>query len=154
MFGSIQIIVITVFTAFVLFVVGQDSDGNLSYRLPNNTIPETYDITLQTWINEANFTFTGIVRIGIIIANSPTKTISLHYRQLTILNVVLYDNSTIVPIESYTYIANRELLVISTTSDLEANRRFSLVISYIGTIREDNGGFYRSSWVDENGVRK
>lgn len=47
-------------------------DGT-TYRLPNNTKPEYYEVNIWTWIHGGIDNFTGFVKIGII-ALETTKT--------------------------------------------------------------------------------
>lgn len=126
----------------------------LSYRLPNNTKPETYDLSLQTWIHDGNFTFTGLVKIGIrTSAIDPGSNITLHHRQLTIkdINLKLSETNTDIILKDSYFIPEREFLVIPIDGNLEKDTKYELEIKYQGTLRGDMGGFYRSSYIDENG---
>lgn len=128
-------------------------DVGSNYRLPNDTVPETYDITLTTRIDNADFIFTGNVRIGIYV-NESTQRITLHHRQLIITNVELWTNANpaqVVAVGAYTYDPVLEFLQIPVTQTLTAGARYSLSIDYIGTLRTDNYGFYRSSYRNDNG---
>jgi hypothetical protein len=61
-----------------------------SFRLPNNTIPLSCRINLDTNIHRADFGFHGTVSINIRVVEQ-SNTITLHSRQLIIRNVVLID---------------------------------------------------------------
>lgn len=130
-------------------------ENGLQYRLPNDTKPETYDITLTTRVDIQNFTFDGKVKIGITVLEA-TSTIKLHHRQLTILSVSLW--TTTIPalqinLNEFTYDQDVEHLIIPITNGpLLANTRYTLEIDYTGTLRQDNGGFYRSKYLNNNGV--
>lgn len=133
-------------------------DGAVNYRLSNDTHPETYDISLLTRIDLGNFDFNGIVRIEIRV-DRPTNEIVLHaHKQLNILRVSLarYSGSVVVNIRilPYEYNAETEFLKIRTDGmTLPAGDRLILEISYSGTLRTDVGGFYRSSYINSNGVQ-
>lgn len=126
----------------------------ISYRLPNATFPEHYTIHLKTNIHENDFNFTGKVEI-IIFTREETSVIVVHARQLTIDNVSLWNivDSTeieINPIE-HDYDTVTEFVTIRVLNGvLQVNQRFRLIIEYNGILREDNLGFYRSSYRDVN----
>lgn len=138
-------------TADVPFV---DPVDGISYRLPNDTTPLRYDVWLSTAIHEGNFTFDGRVRIQIrIILNTPN--ITLHSRQLTITGVTLLDAEQI-PIEENVAYGRREVqefLDIQPTQSLVSNTIYWLEITYFGTLRTDDAGFYRSSYTNPAGER-
>lgn len=127
-------------------------DDGRRYRLPNDTVPETYDITLTTRIDDANFIFNGNVRIGIL-AKEPTQLITLHHRQLTIISVQLWTTtspSSEITVGAFSYDPELEFLQIPVPNGLTAGSRYLLSIDYVGTLREDNAGFYRSSYRNDN----
>lgn len=129
-------------------------DGR-KYRLPNDTIPETYDITLTTQIDNADFIFYGNVRIGILTRES-TQRITLHHRLLTIIIIRLWtttDPQQQIGVNPFSYDAELEFLEIPVVTNLTAGTRYLLDIDYMGTLREDNYGFYRSSYRNDNGVQ-
>lgn len=128
-------------------------DDGRRYRLPNDTVPESYDITLTTRIDYADFIFNGNVRIGIYV-NESTQLITLHHRQLTITDVQLWTTTSPaqqVALGAYTYDPVLEFLQIPVSVSLTAGVRYSLSIDYTGTLREDNYGFYRSSYRNDDG---
>lgn len=119
--------------------------SNLNYRLPNNTKPEHYAITLTTNIDKNEFSFTGEVIITLRALES-TKNITLHQRQLTIDKVVLLlANGRQIKV-NYNYDKTTEFLEISVADELEKDQRYFLTINYRGELRTDSGGFYRSSY--------
>jgi aminopeptidase N len=127
-------------------------DDGRRYRLPNNTVPEAYDITLTTRVDNADFIFNGNVRISIL-ATEATSLITLHHRQLTIVDVRLWTiTSQEVSVGAFSYNPDLEFLEIPVNvGGLTAGTRYILEINYIGTLREDNNGFYRSSYRNDNG---
>ncbi len=129
-------------------------DVYTTYRLPNNTLPNSYDVTLRTWIHEGNFLFNGSIRINISIVES-TNTITLHHRYLTIDDVRLWSESgAAVPVLSYSYNTTFEFFSVSMQDTLSIGETYSLDIDYNGTLRSDEGGFYRSSYVADDGTRR
>jgi aminopeptidase N len=128
----------------------------VSYRLPNDTFPHRYDIELSTRIDLGQFDFTGKVTI-LLEAKSVTSMITVHSKQLTIpVGAVSLRNAATQQQILTTHVLDEplEFLKISTTSPLVIGQRYTLEISYSGTMRIDNGGFYRSSYVNEAGATK
>lgn len=125
-------------------------DNALSYRLPNNTSPRHYDITLNTNIHLNQFEFTGLVKIDIFV-DLETSSFTLHHRQLTIVSVKLFHanaNQEIL-LGTHSYDPVTEFLTIPLASGtIAAGNLVVLHIDYRGTLRTDNGGFYRSSYVE------
>lgn len=133
-------------------------DDKVNYRLPNNTHPVTYDLSIQTRVDEFDFDFSGHVNIGIVV-DAQTREIVLHARQLTIVNVTLSRLRNNVPVQvvllPFEYDVVPEFLKIRANRTVfNRNDRLTLDIHYVGTLRNDGGGFYRSSyWGDDGMVR-
>lgn len=130
------------------------------YRLPTVTLPVSYRIELRTDIHlpelpEEKFKFQGTVTIQLrAIVN--TRSITLHERQLTILDAKLTGEGPEISWtkDDITHDTEKEFLILTLPDgqgDLIANTAYTLVINYEGTLREDNGGFYRSYYENENG---
>lgn len=124
------------------------------YRLPNETVPETYDISLTTRIDQSNFDFLGTVQIKVFVVNT-TRQITVHARQLTINEIQLYgETGSSIDLLPWNYNVVTEFLTIPTKSiNLEKGKRYRLIIYYTGVLRTDNAGFYRSSYLNVNGTK-
>lgn len=122
-------------------VIAQDFD---TYRLPNNTRPETYDLSIQTWIDDANWTFIGSVRIGIVAVES-TNFIRLHHDVQRIESVrVVSANEVPITIGDYSYNAQFDFLTIPVIgNNLTQGTRYFVDIDYVGSLNFFSG-FYRS----------
>lgn len=130
-----------------------DPFDGIDYRLPNDTIPLRYDIWLSTDIHRGDFGFSGKVKIQIrAVQNTPS--ITVHQRQLTILSVDVYDfNGLLIQRDvPFTERADVEFLIITPTTPLVQNNIYTVEINYIGTLRNDDAGFYRSSYVNQFGT--
>lgn len=131
-----------------------DPVDGISYRLPNDTTPLRYDVWLSTAIHEGNFTFEGRVSIQVrTIVNTPN--ITLHYRQLTITGVTLLDAEQI-PIQQNVPFVRRsvqEFMDIQPSQSLVSGTIYWVEITYYGTLRTDDAGFYRSSYLNPAGER-
>lgn len=122
-----------------------------TYRLPNNTRPETYDISIRTWIDESNGTFTGSVRIGIVAVES-TNFIRLHHDIQAIQSVrVLTAGEAPITIGDLSYNQQYDFLTIPIVgSNLTQGQRYFVDIDYVGFMNSFSG-FYRSLY-DVDGV--
>lgn len=127
------------------------SDINqVNYRLPNNTIPEHYEISLETKIHQQNFTFTGSVRIKLL-ALEATKNITIHARQLIIKEKQYFLTADDIPMPMDVQMSvdrTTEFLIFNVPNGLEKGKRYQLLIFYTGELRSDMAGFYRSSYVN------
>lgn len=151
-----------VFVAFMALIavarsiprpLSSDIDLN-NFRLPNNTRPVHYDVSLSTDIHRGDFEFSGRVRITIEVLQA-TREIALHYRQIAIENVDLFSASEpSIPLEAnieHSLIEELEFLVIPTAIELSENERFIVEIAYSGVLRTDNQGFFRSFYNNSDG---
>lgn len=133
------------------------NDIELGYRLPNNTEPIRYDITITTHIHldglPNRYEFDGVVSIQLR-ATEVTSYIVLHQRQLTILSAQLSVGESAVQSwteEQIEYDEITEFLTFNLDAPLSTTETYTLRISYKGDLREDEAGYYRSSYVNENG---
>lgn len=133
----------------------QDDFDLKNYRLPNNTIPERYEIELLTNIHNGDTEFDGKVKIRIR-ATEETESITIHYRQLTIIKIDLLDNDGAVLKEDLNYTSKEdvEFLIINPQQKLTMNAVYHVVITYKGTLRDDNLGFYRSFYETPEGQKR
>jgi Peptidase M1 N-terminal domain len=132
----------------------QNNRAGISYRLPNDTIPLHYDISLHTRIDVPDFNFNGIVVIRLRCITA-TRTITLHSKQQTIISVTLQNaNNQVIPTDMPMQDPVTEFLEIRTTSqELQVGAEYTLRISYAAILRTDDEGFYRSSYLGDNGER-
>lgn len=133
----------------------ENANRSISYRLPNQTHPETYDISIRTRIDMSQFDFSGYVKINIIV-DERTQKIVLHSRLLNISEVILSrlegDIYVNVAVAGFEYNEELEFLTIKTKDvDLNRGERLSLEITYNGTLRTVPYGFYRSSYMNSDG---
>ncbi|XP_017073636.1 aminopeptidase N [Drosophila eugracilis] len=128
-----------------------------NYRLPNDTIPTDYDITLTTKVHTGDTAFSGTVAITLNVVTA-TSTIVVHARQLEnftasiiqqgVAGAVAQDLATFYEFE-------REFLSLSKEGlTFPVDTTWILTIKYEGHLRTDNGGFYLSTFTDEEGNTK
>ncbi|KAG5680229.1 hypothetical protein PVAND_009752 [Polypedilum vanderplanki] len=126
-------------------------DAEESYRLPNTSIPLSYDITIRTDIHNAIFDFSGYVKIHAKILEA-TEEIILHYRQIEIDYIDLFNSTGIVASDlKFEKISKFEFLNITLPRIYNPDEEIILEIAYHGEIRRDGGGFYYGSYTNEEG---
>lgn len=134
--------------------ITSNENPKLNYRLPNDTIPLDYEISLSTDIHAGIFDFYGNVTIRLQAVND-TQSITLHYRETTVLNVDL-KTSTGSLIQSDVPIITREdveFLIIKPAKPLTAGEIYQIQITYKSKLRDYNKGFFRTSYVNSSGKR-
>uniref|UniRef100_A0A182QF04 Aminopeptidase n=1 Tax=Anopheles farauti TaxID=69004 RepID=A0A182QF04_9DIPT len=121
-----------------------------SYRLPNDTIPESYVVELSTKVHEEDFSYTGTVAMRIRVQR-PTSSIVLHSMRSKLTMVeVRNSNQLQLPIVSIEEDAERETVTFTTGSALQLGV-YQLTIQFENTVRDDLGGFYRTSYTADDG---
>ena len=118
-------------------------DGNVNLRLPNDTIPLNYRLSLDTNIHEGNENYTGVVEIMIQCVNK-TKKIVLHSRSLKI-NEVYLDNEKL---GNYSVGDETDFLTIELVKELVENQTYSLRISFDGVHASGVSGWYKGSYLN------
>ena len=132
----------------------QKLDEVISYRLPNNTRPIHYDILISSGIHAGDFNFDGVVTVRIV-ALEITSEVTLHSKWQIIRNIDLLnaDGQIIQSNLMFEYRERVEFLVITLPQLLLRNQEVTLRITYSGTLRTDDYGFFRTSYLHENGQR-
>lgn len=127
-----------------------DHTNTRTYRLPNNTIPLHYDISLRTNVHIRDFSFDGNTRINIRVLEA-SNTITLHARHLTIYSISLLNSqgNTIERNLPFTTENLLQFIVITTSQRLEVDQEITLEINYSAFLGNEGVGFYRRSYFDE-----
>lgn len=128
-------------------------DDTTDYRLPNKTIPISYDIKLIPHIIENNFTYNGNITIDIKVVNE-TSSIILHAHEgLEIIETstyLIYSNGTIIKPKCHERINTTDFLKIYFDHKIQPGY-YKLKFLFIGSISKEPIGIYRSSYInDEN----
>lgn len=131
---------------------------NVNFRLPNNTRPISYDVHLNTNVHlQTDFGFSGQVVIRFVVLET-SRTITLHHRQLTIgtASLVAVSNpNTPIALNAFEYDPTSEFLTYTLSlTDLIVGSEYFLTIAYSGVLRTDENGFYRSSYLADDGSRR
>lgn len=133
-----------------------------SYRLPNNTRPLRYDVELITHLelddSDTNkFRFEGKVEIHVQ-ARETTSYITIQARQLRVLSSKIFNDRG----EELEWLDRtqpsfepaREFLTYKIKDYIHKDEVVVLKIEFSGFLRDDMGGFYRSSYTDEEGNKR
>ncbi|RLU27565.1 hypothetical protein DMN91_001369 [Ooceraea biroi] len=134
--------------------LSQNDNDLIDYRLPTSVKPISYDLLLiqGSW---DNFEFEGSIVIEAEVITA-TDNITLHVGNLKIKsNKVFVKGETDVVInkdEEYDNVTQKYTFILNET--LAKDTIVQISIEYESTLNENMIGFYRSSYVDENGQIK
>ncbi|XP_035785976.1 aminopeptidase N-like [Anopheles albimanus] len=127
-----------------------------TFRLPNSTVPTHYNLYLDTDIHAGIFDYTGNVQIRISILE-PTSQIVLHSKRNVITQLQLRNSADlVVPVKGYEFDEEKEFLVINVGVVLQpGSGSYTIDIDFTNSIdRNDQSGFYVSSYQDDQGVTR
>lgn len=132
-----------------------DPYDGISYRLPNTTVPLTYDIWLATEIHQGEFGFNGEVTIRFQCIETTAELI-LQYRTMTIDTVALFDSNNNLIEEDVSWYQNKtvEFLVITPNQQLIQGQEYLVNVRFNGTMTDNGLGIYRAWYVDPAGDTK
>ncbi|KAG5670371.1 hypothetical protein PVAND_000642 [Polypedilum vanderplanki] len=137
---------------FILSVFHFDlSSSQFSYRLPNNTKPEAYNIYLSfDDFADDKLIFNGEVDIKIKVLEE-SKSIILHEKVYNLFVNLTDENNSVIKTE-IDYDSLHDFLIINLQNNetLKKNSYVNLKIGFVGKIRDDRQGLYRESYLDEN----
>ena len=115
------------------------------YRLPTSVRPSRYDLRLRPSLGEA--TFSGSVRIDLSV-DAPTETLVLNADELTISSCAVDGAAATWLLDPTT-----ERLFITPAVAIEPGTSV-LTIEFDGVLNDKLRGFYRSTYVDDDGTEQ
>lgn len=124
--------------------------NGFTYRLPNNTQPESYEISIGFGnFNESDMSFDGRVRITINVLED-TNQITLHSSVNIIVSIELALVTPTVGVIDATHIfdVESEFLIITTATTLYEGSKVQIDIAYLGNIGTSVAGVYRGSYLN------
>lgn len=122
-------------------------------RLPNDTAPIFYSVALQTAVHNGDRAFSGTTRIQVFIRET-TSVITLHAYQMTILSAAIETAAgDLIPGVEFLEEPELEFVRILSSIMLPITGIFTVIIEHTGLLREDDGGFYISSYEGPSGIR-
>ncbi|XP_056106759.1 alanyl (membrane) aminopeptidase b, tandem duplicate 1 [Rhinichthys klamathensis goyatoka] len=130
------------------------------WRLPQTLSPLTYNVTLWPRLKldptSGLFIFTGMSSV-IFRCVEKTDLVLIHSNKLNMTKPVTLKALGSQPapsIDSIVMYEKTQYMVIKLKESLTAGERYELYTEFVGELADDLGGFYRSEYDDENGVRK
>jgi aminopeptidase N len=122
-------------------------------RLPRSIRPVSYDVTLLPFLSSDNFTFNGEIAIRINV-NEKSKNVTLHSASLVInwsfsnIQKLGDDEKPVenVSITNQYFVDEKQFLVLETGKHLEANENYVVKLQFVGSIKDNLQGFYKSSY--------
>ena len=115
------------------------------FRLPDRVRPTRYDVRLRPSLTDAKFS--GTVRIEIAVAE-PAEVLVLNAAELTILDCDVDGVSATWELEPAT-----ERVFVRPTAPVQ-NGTSVLTIEFDGVLNDKLRGFYRSTYVDDDGIEQ
>ena len=135
----------------------------INYRLPTDLQPFKYDILMNfqflTTYENNSFPYEGDVTIYINCVKT-TSSLVFHVRNLTIYNSTLSlkssTDNTFKDINSFDWFIDyeREFFIANLSTSLKSGHNYTFNTKFRGFLKDDNKGFYRSSYVDDKNVTK
>jgi aminopeptidase N len=134
----------------------------LDYRLPRNLKPLSYELLIRPYFNVTSKPdyYHGNVYIKFKCVKQTSKIVLHMTRNLVIDNSSLeftsyLHNDLMLRQFDWDYDSKLQFLKIDLKKDLlKENQYYSIRIGFKGYLRDDNSGFYRSSYVDTNGQKR
>ncbi|KAF2071698.1 hypothetical protein CYY_006979 [Polysphondylium violaceum] len=115
-------------------------DKNDRLVLPNNVVPNTYDLHITPDLK--NFTFKGEVDITVEVTK-PSKTITIHSIELVIHTAKLGDQVA----SKIEYYVPEEVAILTFEKEIEPVKSAKLSLTFDGILNDQLKGFYRSKYV-------
>jgi hypothetical protein len=134
----------------------------IDYRLPKDLVPFHYDLLIKTQFDNIvndSFAYDGEVTIHVQCVKD-TSNLIFHINKLIIDNATLSVKSptdqTFGEIKGFSWRNDyeRQFFVANLTKQLKAGQNYTIFVKYIGYLTDDNAGFYRSSYLDNNQQRR
>lgn len=130
-----------------------ETKSDKELRLPRSIKPISYDIVLLPFLNADNFTFNGETEIRIEVTED-CKNVTLHSFSLQIIWSFSHiqkldsDNKPAenVSISNQYFVEDKQFLVLETSKVLEANSFYIVKLQFVGSIKDNLQGFYKSSY--------
>ncbi|XP_071508532.1 aminopeptidase N-like [Diadema antillarum] len=135
------------------------TSGTWNGRLPENLIPEHYELYLKPYLYEEHlgngsrlFTFDGEVTI-VMRCEMPTDVITLHIYNITVERWELTDKTTgrVINITGWDETLEYQFIHFHVSEMLEEDHDYVLWIKYVGELSDSLAGFYRTSWAGPDG---
>jgi aminopeptidase 2 len=134
----------------------------INYRLPKDLVPYNYDLLFKIQFDNIvndGFSYEGEVTMYVRSVKD-TSNLIFHTNKLLINNATLSVKSltdqTFGEIKAFSWRNDfeRQFFVANLTKTLKANQNYTIFVKFTGYLTDDNAGFYRSSYFDNNQQRR
>lgn len=138
----------------------EESKSFAALRLPRAIKPVSYDVVLLPFLTAENFTFNGEIDIKLHVLES-CKNVTLHAFLLQIIwsdtQIQKLDDDNL-PIENLTiqkqsFVEDKQFLVLETNQELEKGSNYLVKLKFVGSIKDNLQGFYKSSYTSGSETR-
>jgi aminopeptidase N len=140
-----------------------NKSSNLNYRLPEELKPYKYEILfkfqLSTTFENKSFPYDGEVTIFFSCVND-TSSLVFHLNDLIIDNSTLslqsLTDETFSSLSSFKWYNDyeRQFFIGNLSVSFKSGNSYKLSTKFTGFLKDDNKGFYRSSYIDDNNTTK
>jgi aminopeptidase 2 len=140
-----------------------NKSSNLNYRLPEELKPYKYEILFKfqfsTTFENKSFPYEGEVAIFFSCVND-TSSLVFHLNNLIIDNSTLslqsLTDETFSSLSSFKWYNDyeRQFFIANLSVSLKSGHSYKLSTKFTGFLKDDNKGFYRSSYIDDNNTTK
>lgn len=133
----------------------------INYRIPKNLKPFNYDLFIQPFFKTTTMPefFNASVRIDFTCVNDTTELI-LNMKNLELNNETMFiesltdSNFTLEKNLIFSYSNHSQLFYAKLNQYFKQGHNYSFYVEFMGVIKEDNIGLYRSSYYDANFEKK
>ncbi|XP_049958075.1 aminopeptidase N-like [Schistocerca serialis cubense] len=140
--------------AAVALLVALASSPTDAQRLPGESLPRSYKVTFAPNLNEGEqpFRFYGSTFIEVeVVRDTPTLTMHADVDIVTVS--VMLTNGTLIGASHEPLQDGSNFLVITLQEQVFAGDRLTVVLEFVGDVRERYNGFYRSSYEQDGETR-
>jgi len=137
-------------------VRGYDEKPNLDFiRLPDDTEPELYALSVVPDFDAVNPSFSGRVDI-LILVKTTTAEITFNSKDLVLHEIRITDDNTNgdVGVDSWKYIEDLEQVKVKITGLIFAKRKYTIHIDYSGYLNDGASKIFHTSYDDYLRVKK
>jgi len=145
-------------------LISNNQAEQINFRLPDNLVPILYDFHIKpyigsnptVWPAEKDYTFEGYIEMHLACAK-PTNKIVFHAADMVInentLAILSTTDPTMTVTKSVEIDKRREFVTVTMSKQCVQGANYTLSMTYDGNVLGTLYGFYRSSYIDNNGNR-
>lgn len=141
-------------------IIASSAEENVDYRLNDDVKPIEYTIHIRPYFEHDDYskvyTFDGYVIIRIKVLNDNVKSITLHKKELNIHRSRIaadFDETDETTIVTTGEDAQTDKYTIALNRALVKDESYTLILDFIGMVREQSHGLYRSSYFENNATQ-